>query len=301
MAHDHPHAPTSHGQAFALGISLNLGYVVLEVLFGLWAGSLALLADAGHNASDVLSLLLAWGAGALARRRPAGRFTYGFKRSPILASLFNALLLLVAMGAIAWEAIHRLGGPDAVEAGTVVWVAVAGVLVNGVTALLFLRGGREDLNIRGAFLHMAADTGVTAGVLVAGLIMLWTTWAWLDPAISLLVVLVVLASTWGLLRDSLHLALDAVPAGIDLEGVRSYLAGIPGVSEVHDLHVWPLSTTETALTAHLVYPAGVDEPDRLLGRICQELHHRFGIGHSTLQLETGSGADPCRLADPHTV
>ncbi len=293
--HRHVHAPGDFGRAFLVGVVLNALYVGLEVTFGLLTGSLALLADAGHNASDVLALLVAWGAARLAERPPSGRYTYGLRRSPILASLFNALLLLVAMGGIIWEAVGRLGERAEPSGGTVFWVAAVGLAVNTGTALMFARG-QGDLNVRGAYLHLLADAGVTLGVMVAGLLILWTGAAWLDPTISLVIAGVVLWSTWGLLRGALEFSLDAAPESADLEGIRGYLNGLPGVSDVHDLHVWPLSTTQTALTAHLVIPGGVAEPDGLLSRTCNDLHDRFGIEHATLQLETGDHAHPCALA-----
>ncbi len=298
--HEHHHAPRSFGRAFVVGIIFNALFVGLEATFGLLSGSLALLADAGHNASDVLSLFVAWGATLLARRPPSGRYTYGFLRSPILASLFNALLLLVAMGGIVWEAVGRIGQPAELSGGTVFWVAAVGLVVNTGTALLFA-SGKDDLNIRGAYLHLLADAGVTLGVMVAGLLILFTGVAWLDPALSLAIAGVVLWSTWGLMRGALEFSLDAAPETIDLEGVRRYLSALPGVRSVHDLHVWPLSTTQTALTAHLVIPQGVSEPDRLLRQACTELHDRYGIEHATLQLETGDHAHPCTLAGHATV
>ena len=280
---------------------LNAGYVVVEGIYGLSAGSLGLLADAGHNLSDVLSLAAAFLAHRLARRPPTERFTYGFKRSPILASLFNAMLLLLAMGAIAYEAVHRLVSPAAVSGTTIIWVAAVGVAVNTGTALMFMRGSRGDLNLRGAFLHMAADAGVTVGVLLAGVGVSLTMWRWLDPAVSLLVVAVVLWSTWGLLDSAVRMSLDAAPSDIDPEEVRAFLARREGVDEVHDLHIWPLSTTETALTAHLVMPEPPAPNDGFLSRTCGELAERFGIRHSTLQLERGDPASPCGLAESHVV
>lgn len=299
----HPAPPAGFDGAFALGAALNAGFVVAEVAFGLAAHSVALLADAAHNLGDVLGLLVAWGAAWLGRRRPTRERTYGYGRSSILASLANAVVLLLGVGAIAVEAVQRLAaGVPAGEVGgrTVMLVAAAGILVNGATAWLFARGRHGDLNVRGAFLHMAADAAVSAGVVAAGVVILLTGWAWLDPAVSLALAAVILVSTWGLLRDSLDLALDKVPAGVDAEGVRAFLAGLPGVAEVHDLHIWGLSTTRTALTAHLVRPgAGTD--DALLRRACEELRARFGVGHATLQVENGDPAQPCALAPEHVV
>ena len=299
-AHHHHHAPASHDRAFALGIGLNLAYVALETGFGLYAGSLALVADAGHNLSDVLGLALAWGAAWLTRREPTPRRTYGLRRSSILAALANAMLLLLAIGAIALEAVRRLQTPEPVATGIVFWVAGVGVLVNGGTALMFMRGRAHDLNIQGAFLHMAADAGITVGVMAAALLIGWTGWLWVDPAVSLAIALVILIGTWGLLRDSVDLALDAVPRGIDPAEVAGFLAGQPGVSEIHDLHIWAMSTTETALTVHLVRPqAALD--DGLLVRLRHELHDRFVIQHATIQVETGDPAVPCPQAPAHVV
>lgn len=291
--HHHNHGPASFDQAFAIGIGLNLAFVLVEAGFGLFAHSLALVADAGHNLSDVLGLGLAWGASVLSRRRPTERRTYGLRRSSIVAALANAVLLLVAVGAIGWEAIRRFANPEPAAGTVVIGVAAVGIVVNTVTALMFLRGRERDANIRGAFLHMAADAAVSLGVVVAGFLILATGWAWLDPAISLAIAAIVLISTWGLLRESLDLALDAVPKGIDPRAVETYLASLPGVAEVHDMHIWGLSTTEVALTAHLVIPKGSDG-DALLRTATAELHDQFGIEHATLQIERGdSGAHPC--------
>jgi cobalt-zinc-cadmium efflux system protein len=293
--HSHSHAPANFGAAFAIGVTLNAAYVVAEVVFGLLAHSVALVADAGHNLGDVLGLLLAWIASMLVLRPPSGKHTYGWRRSSILAALVNGVLLLVTIGAIAWEAIRRLFHPTEVTGSIVIWVAAAGILVNGVTALLFFSGRKDDLNLRAAFVHMAGDAGIAFGVVVAGVLIVLTGWQWLDPIVSLVIVVVILQSTWALLRDSVNLALDAVPEGIDLEEVRSYLAALPDVTEVHDLHIWAMSTTETALTAHLVIPEIADH-DSLLARACEELHDHFGIEHTTLQLESGNEAHPCMRA-----
>ncbi|MFN3585452.1 cation diffusion facilitator family transporter [Phenylobacterium sp.] len=297
--HHHHHAPRDMGWAFALGVVLNTAFVAAEVGAGLWTGSLALLADAGHNLSDVLSLILAWGAAVLAKRAPSGRRTYGLRKATILASLANAVLLLVAVGAIVSEAAHRLREPASVEAGIVVLVAGLGVVINGITAAVFLRGSHSDLNVRGAFLHMAADAAVSLAVVVGAFAMARTGLLWIDPALSLIIALVIVLGTWGLLRDSMDMALDAAPRGVDVEQVRRWLAALPGVEEVHDLHIWALSTTETALTAHLVRPQNGD-PDRFLHEACDGLHHRFNIGHATLQIET-DGAHGCRLAPAEVV
>ncbi len=285
----HAHGPADFGRAFAIGVGLNTGFVILEVVFGLLAGSLALVADAGHNLSDVFGLLMAWGAAAWARRPPTPRHTYGWRRSSVLAALANAIFLLLSVGVIAWEAVRRLRAPTGVAAGTVIWVAAAGIVVNAVTAALFMSGGRRDLNIRGAFLHMAADALISAGVVAAGVAMVLTGWWWLDPVVSLVLVAVIVAGTWGLLRDSFNLAVDAVPAGIEVGRVRDYLAGLPAVVDVHHVHIWALSTSEAALTAHVVL-ADNRTDNTLLGEINRELGERFGIGHATIQFESRAAA-----------
>ena len=293
----HSHAPDSFGFAFAIGVTLNTGFVVAELAFGYAANSLALISDAVHNFSDVIALLLAWVASWLAQKQPTDQHTYGYRRASILAALVNAGLLLIAVGGIAVEAIQRIQEPAAVAGGTVVVVAALGIVINGATALLFMRGRHGDLNIRGAFLHMAADAAVSLGVVVAACVIMWTGWQWVDPAISLGIAALVLAGGWGLARDSVNLALDGVPRGIELAGVRDYLGRLEGVIEVHDLHVWAMSTNETALTVHLVRPGGYD--DAFLHGVCAELSHRFNIHHATLQIEAGS--DVCRLAPAEVV
>ncbi len=296
----HSHAPANFGRAFAIGTALNLGFVVVQVVFGLFAHSLALLADAGHNLGDVFGLLLAWWASHLVKSIPTERRTYGLGRSSILAALANAVFLLVAVGGITWEAVRRFHDPTPVAGGTVIWVAALGIAINTATALLFMSGRKGDLNVKGAFLHMAADAAVSAGVVVAGIVILYTGWHWLDPVTSLAINAVIVWGTWGLLRDSTNLALDAVPAGIDTAAVRSYLENLPSVVAVHDLHIWALSTTQTALTVHLVKPdAEID--DGLLARTCEELEGKFGIAHATIQLERGDAAHPCQLAPAHVV
>jgi cobalt-zinc-cadmium efflux system protein len=298
MAHRHDHGPPNYNSAFAIGVALNVVYVGAEVVFGLWAHSLALVADAGHNLSDVLSLLMAWGASWLSQSRPTTRYTYGLRSTSILASLANAIILLIAIGAIAWEAIRRFSQPQEIAGGTVMLVAALGVVVNTVTALLFLRGRHHDLNIKAAFLHMAADAGVSLGVVVAGFAISRTGLSWIDPVTTLIIVAVIAVGTWGLLRESIDLALQAVPSAIDLQVVREYLRGLPEVIGVHDLHVWPMSTTETALTAHLV--RSVDSCDtELLERACKELHDRFQIEHATIQFETED--HNCQLAPEKSV
>jgi cobalt-zinc-cadmium efflux system protein len=295
----HSHAPKDFGRAFAIGAGLNIAFVAAEAAAGLITGSLALLADAGHNLSDVLGLLMAWAAVLLARKAATGRRTYGLGKGTILASLANAGLLMLAVGAIVWEAVRRFGHPPEVMPGPVIIVAAIGVAINTATALMFMRG-HEDLNMKGAFLHMAADAAVSLGVVVGAVVIMLTGWNWIDPVISLVIAGVIVLGTWDLLRDSLDLALDAAPKGIDPEAVKAWLAGRPGVTQVHDLHIWAMSTTETALTAHLVRPGGVDSDD-FLDAACHGLSETFGIGHSTLQLETGASGHACRLADAHGV
>ncbi|TXN25061.1 cation diffusion facilitator family transporter [Methylobacterium sp. WL9] len=295
----HSHAPASFGKAFAIGIALNVGFVGVEATYGVLSNSMALLADAGHNLSDVLGLVVAWVAMVLAKRAPSARYTYRMKGSSILAALFNAVFLLIAVGAIAWEAIQRFGEPAPVAGKTVMIVAAIGILVNGITAWLFASGAKGDINIKGAFLHMAADAAVSAGVVIAGLVILYTGWTWLDPVVSLAIVAVIVWSTWGLLRDSLTLSLAAVPPGIDPDAVRSHLEGLPGVTALHDLHVWAMSTTETCLTAHLLMPGGRHD-DAFLMDAAAGIKKRFGIGHTTLQIETG-GDTACPLVSDQVV
>jgi cobalt-zinc-cadmium efflux system protein len=288
-SHDygHGHAPTSYSRAFALGVLLNSVFVLVEAGFGLWYGSMALVADAGHNLSDVLSLLIAWGAAYMSQLPASGRYTYGYKSSSILAALANAGLLLVALGAILFETIDRLFDPAPVPGWTMIGVAGVGIVINGATALLFVGGRKHDINVRGAFLHMAADALVSVGVVVAGAGILLTGELLIDPLASLIIVCVIAWGTWGLLRDSVKMGLLAVPDGIDESAVREYLAGLPGVTAVHDLHIWPMSTTETALTAHLVMPAGYPG-GAFLREVAHELEHSFHIGHATVQVETGT-------------
>jgi cobalt-zinc-cadmium efflux system protein len=308
VGHEHHHhrhraeASPGMGAVFAFGIALNLGFVLVEAAFGVVGHSVALLADAGHNLGDVLGLAIAWGAAALARRRPSHRYTYGFRSSSILAALFNAIVLLIAVGAIAVEAVNRFGAPQPVATGTVMVVAAIGIVVNGATALLLRRGHHHhrDANVRAAFLHAAADAGVSLGVVLTAALVGATGWLWLDPAASLVVALIIVAGTWRLLRDAVNMALDAVPPGIDPTAVRAHLDAFAGVCAVHDLHIWPMSTTETALTCHLVIPAG-HPGDHALAGLAAELHDRFGIEHTTIQVETGDPAHPCRLDADHAV
>ena len=304
MPHEHDHspghsqAPINYRKAFAIGVALNVSYVAVEAAFGLFAHSLALVADAGHNLSDVVSLLLAWGASRLSQSEPTTRFTYGLRSSTILASLVNAIILLIAIGAIAWEAIRRFHQPQEVSGTLMTAVASIGVVVNTITALLFLKGRDTDLNIKGAFLHMAADAAVSLGVVIAGFAITRTGFQWIDPVTTLIIVAVIAFGTWSLLRESINLALLAVPPGIELREVKNYLAALPHVTAVHDLHVWPMSTTETALTAHLV--RSVDYCDtQLLERTCRELHDRFHIEHATIQFETED--HNCHLAPDKRV
>ena len=296
--HSHAHAPADFSRAFAIGIFLNLAFVLIEFFYGRISHSLALVADAGHNLSDVLSLALAWMAAVLAKRQPTANRTYGMRRSTILAALVNAVVLLIALGAIAWESIQRFSNPSPIEGQMVMWVAGAGILVNAVTAMLFFSGRHHDVNVSGAFMHMAADAIVSAGVVIGAFVILSTGWVWLDPMISLAIVALILAGTWGLLRDSLNLALDAVPKGIDPAAIQEYLGTLPKVVAVHDLHVWGMSTTETALTAHLVMTEPVCDNGFLI-QVENELHKRFGIEHATMQLETADGVSNCKcsLAD----
>ncbi len=302
--HGHSHhgpqgsSPASFGTAFATGAALNLGFTLVELGVGFYANSLALISDALHNFSDVICLLLAWGAAWLATRQPTASRTYGYRRASILAALGNAALLVAATGAILTEAGRRLLAPEPISTGVVLWVAALGIVINTATALMFMRGHAHDLNVKGAFLHMVGDAVVSLGVVIAALLIRWTGWLWLDPAVSVVIAVVILIATWGLTRDALNLALDAVPAGIDRHAVEAYLAGLPGVTEVHDLHIWAMSTTETALTAHLVRPnAGLD--DRLLADAAHELDRRFGIRHATIQVEAGEAE--CHLAPAHVV
>jgi cobalt-zinc-cadmium efflux system protein len=303
MTHEHHHHTRErpgHDRAFAVGIALNLGFVAIESVYGVLAHSMALLADAGHNLSDVLALALAWGATALGRRVPSRRFTYGLGSSSILAALVNAMLLMLVVGGIAVEAIQRLLNPLPVATTTVIWVALCGIVVNTATALLFMRDREHDLNVKGAFLHMAADAAVSLGVVLAAAAILYTGWTWLDPAMSLVIAAVIVGGTWGLLRDSVNLALHAVPPRIDTGQIREYLSGLAGVAEFHDLHIWGMSTTETALTVHLVM-AGGHPSDRFIAQAADELRERFGIGHATIQVETGDAAHPCVLAPDDVV
>jgi cobalt-zinc-cadmium efflux system protein len=302
--HEQHHAHASgtsggFGVAFAIGTVLNLGFVTAEAVFGVLGNSMALLADAGHNLGDVLGLAAAWGASILSRRQPFGRYTYGLRSSSILAALLNAVVLLIAVGGIVVEAVQRLIAPEPVASKTVMLVAACGIVVNAATAILFARGRAGDLNIRGAFIHMAADALVSLGIVAAGALILLTGWLWIDPATSLVVAVIIVIGTWRLLRESLDLALHAAPPGIEVDAVRAYLSGVAGVCAVHDLHIWPMSTTETALTCHLVIPSG-HPGDNVLADVAHKLAHRFAIQHTTIQVETGDPDVPCVLV-PDTV
>lgn len=293
-AHHH-HPVPDYNRAFAIGILLNFAFLSIETGYGIIADSLALIADAGHNLTDVLSLILAWAASRLAGRKPTQRHTYGLQRATILAPLFSAILLLMVMGGMGWEALARLREPAYVESDTMIIVALIGVFVNSATAMLFMRYQKRDLNIKGAYVHMLADAAVSIGVVIAGVSIRLTGELWVDPLISLVIVAVILHSSWSLLYESVHLAMDAVPGNIDPSQVRNYLLSLPGVASLHDLHIWGMSTTEAALTAHLVIPAR-ESNDDFLHRIADELHIRFGISHTTIQIENGDHEVECVLA-----
>jgi cobalt-zinc-cadmium efflux system protein len=305
MQHDHSHhhanghGDKTYGRAFAIGITLNLAFVIVEVVYGVLSHSVALLADAGHNFGDVLGLGLSWGATALATLKPSKRRTFGFRRTTIVASVANALILLFVTGGLTWESARRLLSPEPAQGRTMIVVAILGAIVNGASALLFMRGKR-DLNVRSAFLHLAADAVLALGVAVAGALILVTGWLWLDPAVSIALAVTILAGTWSLMRKSMNLVLDAVPEGIDPEEVRTLLGALPGVREVHDLHIWAMSTTETALTAHLVMPGNSCKPT-FLADACKGLHDKFDIDHATLQVDPEEAPAPCTLAPDDVV
>jgi cobalt-zinc-cadmium efflux system protein len=302
-AHGHHHAPEPGqvaGRAFLFGIGLNLAFVGVEVVAGLFAHSLALLADAGHNFGDVLGLGLAWGAAALAQRKPSARRTYGLRRTTIVASVTNALTLLFITGGLAWESVRRLFAPEIVASKVVIVVALVGTVLNAAAAALFVRGREKDMNLRTAFAHLAADAVLSLGVALAGTVVLFTGWSWVDPAMSIVLAVAILVGTWSLMRGSLDLMLDAVPEGIDPDAVRRFLAGLPGVKDIHDLHIWAMSTTETALTAHLVMPHAANAP-AFLSDACKAIHERFGIDHSTLQVDPEEAPHPCKLSAEEAV
>ncbi|MCB8746192.1 cation diffusion facilitator family transporter [Rhodoferax sp. U2-2l] len=295
--HGHSHAPANFNRAFAIGIGLNTVFVGIEAFYGWQIDSLALLADAGHNLSDVAGLLLAWGGALAGKRRPDARHTYGFKRASILAAFINAMLLLLAMGSLSWEALQRLQSPEPTQGWTMMAVAGVGIVINTATALLFMRGSQDDINIRGAFLHMAADALVSLGVVLGGALYLWQGWAWIDPVMSLLIALVIVLGTWSLLRQSVHLLFDGVPDSVDVAAVRQRLLGLGGVAEVHDLHVWAMGTSDIALTAHLVLTDPAADSGALLHLAEHELHEHFEIRHVTLQLESPGYALNCALRE----
>jgi cobalt-zinc-cadmium efflux system protein len=297
--HGHSHAPASFGKAFAIGISLNMLFVGVEAAYGVWGNSMALLADAGHNLSDVLGLVVAWLATVLVKRLPTPRLTYGLRGSSILAALFNAVFLLVAVGALSWEAVQRLSNPQPIEGGVVMVVAAIGILINGITAWLFASGSKSDINLRGAFMHMLADALVSAGVVIAGLVIIYTNWLWLDPVVSIVINAIIVWGTWSLLRDSLGMSMAAVPAHIDPAKVKAFLASQKGVTAVHDVHIWPMSTTETALTCHLLMPKG-HPGDKFLHKLTHDLAEKFGINHPTVQIEVEADAS-CALAPENVV
>jgi cobalt-zinc-cadmium efflux system protein len=294
--HSHHHTLPDYNRAFAVGVGLNVAFVILEAVFGFWSDSLALLTDASHNLGDVIGLLLAWGAATLAKRKPSLRRTYGYSRATIMASLFSSLLLMGAVGAIGWEAVNRLMAPAQPAGITIMLVAAVGVVINTVTALFFFKGKDSDLNIRGAYLHMAADAAVSLGVVISGALIWIYGWARIDPIISLVIALVILLSTWGLLRDSLNLAVDAVPRQVNPDQVRGYLGGLPGVVAVHDLHIWPMSTTDTALTVHLVMQP-LPSDNHFLHETAHELEHDFHIQHATIQIEAASSEIICHQSE----
>lgn len=291
-SHTHQHyVPANLTKAFVIGISLNLMFVAVEAGAGFWQNSLALLSDAGHNLSDVISLVLALVAIKISQKKPNDRFTFGYSKSTTLVSLFNAILLLVAVGAIGWEAINRLGEVQPLNGQWIMVVSCVGIFINAITALLFLKEKDHDLNVKGAYLHMAADALVSLGVVIAGLVIIYTGWYWVDSLVSLLIILVIIAGTWGLLKESLRLSLDGVPKGVDLRAIRDYLKNVKGVQEVHDLHVWAMSTTDNSLTVHLVLTT--DQQQNLLPQIHNDLFHKFNISHATIQLEEPDNHEQC--------
>ncbi len=292
MEHEHIHEQINYNKAFLLGIALNIAYVIIEIVYGLQINSMALVADAGHNFSDVLGLILAWGGAYLAKTAITKNRTYGFRKSTILAALFNAIFLLIALGAITIEALRKIAVPQPTGGTTMMIVAGIGVVINTFTALLFMKGKEKDLNIKGAFLHMAADAGVSLGVVVAGFMINLTDFYLIDPIISLVIVIIITYGTWGLLKDSFYLSIDAVPKNINIEEVEKYLSLLYGVKEVHDLHIWAMSTTEISLTVHLVMP-DEQKDDDFIGKVCKQLHDNFGIEHSTIQIEKKAQSANC--------
>jgi cobalt-zinc-cadmium efflux system protein len=302
MGHEHNHVTINYNRAFSIGITLNILFVAIEVGYGIFGNSLALIADAGHNMIDILSLLLAWGAHLLSSKRPTSKRTYGFRRVTILASLLSAILLLVALGGITWEAIGRLSSSQEVKGNIIIIVAGIGIIVNMATALLFVSGKKHDLNIKGAYIHMLADAGVSFGVLIGGIVIMMTGLLWLDPIISIIIVIIIFIGSWGLLKESINLSIDAVPEQIDISGIKNYLINIKNVSKIHDLHVWALSTTETALTAHLVVSKNsVENINIFLNKIEHYLHDNFNIEHMTIQIEEDDFQNNCSLNQPECI
>jgi cobalt-zinc-cadmium efflux system protein len=298
MSHSHSHhehaSQDNYSRAFLIGIVLNISFVAIEIIYGLLTNSVALLADAGHNFSDVIGLILSWGAFWLSRKKASSKFTYGFKGTSILAALANAILLLIATGAITWEAIQRLAKPEPVAGVTVIVVAAIGIAINGFTAFLFLKGRKNDLNIQSAFLHMAADALVSLGVVIAGVIIWKTGWLWMDPLVGLIIAITIVIGTWGLFKESVRLSINAVPNPIQVEKVKEFLENVKGVSRVHDLHIWAMSTTENALTAHLIIPEG-HPGDHFLNTVAHQVEEKFKIHHTTIQIELGDSSHPCEL------
>ncbi len=294
MAHDHSHTHETKdfGKAFAIGIVLNVAFIIIEVVYGFIINSLALIADAGHNLSDVLGLVIAWVASYLVKKSATKKYTYGLKKSSVLAAFLNAMVLLVAIGIIIWEAIKRFAQPQPIEGTTIMIVAGIGVVINAATALLFFSGRNQDLNIKGAFLHMAADAGISLGVVLVGLVLTFTNYYWIDPVVSIVIAIVIFWGTWGLLKDSLNMALDAVPANIDKKGIENYLNSLPEVSGFHDLHIWAMSTTETALTVHLQLDS-LPPYDSFIERVSDTLRHEYSIHHTTIQIES-PGEEECQ-------
>lgn len=300
MHHNHSHPEQNYNKAFAIGILLNVAFSLIEAIYGFLSNSIALVADAGHNFSDVISLVIAWGAIYLAAKKPTPRRTYGFRRLTILASLASAILLLIAVGAISLESIKRFNNPQPLQGKTIIVVAGIGIIINLITAFMFIKNQKNDLNIKGAFLHMMADAGVSLGVVLAGIAIIATGWLWIDPAISIVIVIIILIGTWGLLKDSLNLVLDYVPKNIDPKEVRKYFENLSDVNEVHDLHIWAMSTTEVALTAHLIIP-DKNTDDIFLKKICSDLHEKFGIDHPTIQIERNNTDEFCSQSSPESL
>lgn len=300
MSITHNHTPRNYSKAFAIGITLNIIFVIIELGYGLAYDSMALISDASHNFSDVLGLMLAWGAAYLMTKKPTLNRSYGFRRVTIMASLVSSVLLFIGMGAILWESIARIGIPQPVSGVSILVVSGIGFVINGITAFMFYSGKDSDLNIKGAYLHMLGDAGVSLGVVVAGITIIFTGWFWLDPVISIIIAIIIIISTWDLMQDSLNLIIDTVPSDVDPAGVRNFLRNLPEVKDLHDLHIWAMSTTENALTVHLV-TYGLSDNDRFLMYVSDELSKRFGIHHSTIQIEKEFSEEACRQKHPDTV